>query len=242
MKPVKSKFFREMSEYDYNTLDTSIDDDLREIMLEEKIRSEFKKGTHDLIESVVIEEDIEQIEYVRSLESDPLFREARNDLPDFFIDPRVELKMTKTMGRGCFAKSFIPKNTLIESAAVILVHKDTFKELNIYNGDTHKLSEYPFSWGRDGLCALAMGWGGLYNHQPFPNAVWRPNYDIESMQYTTCKDIEAGEEIFIRYLPLNRLDNLWFPCSASEEAAKMYRAKSEDPIDPMTWAAFNGAK
>ena len=239
-----SKFFREMDVYMGSSRDVDFEDDFKIALLEERIRNETKalNSKEQSHQSYVLEEDQEQIEYVRKLETDPLFRESRDSLPQYFIDRRVELKMTVTMGRGCFARDFIPKNTLIESAPVILVHRDTFKELNIYNGDTHKLSEYPFSWGRDGLCALALGWGGLYNHQPFPNAVWRPNYDIESMQYTTCKDIEAGEEIFIRYLPLNRLDNLWFPCSASEEAAKTYRAKSEDPINPMTWAAFNGAK
>lgn len=127
------------------------------------------------------------------------------------------------MGKGCFATARIEKNTLIESAPVILVHNDTFKNLNEYNGGTHKLSEYPFSWGRDGMCALALGYGGIYNHKPEPNVVWRPSYEHESIQYTTCRDIEEGEEIFIRYLPLNRLDSLWFEDSASIEAANVWR-------------------
>ena len=242
MKPVKSKFFREMDVYMGSSRDVDFEDDFKIALLEERIRNETKalNSKEQSHQSYVLEEDQEQIEYVRKLEADPLFRESRDALPQYFIDHRVELKMTETMGRGCFAKDFIPKNTLIESAPVILVHRDTFAELNINNGGVHKLSEYPFTWGRDGLCAVALGWGGVYNHQLFPNTIWRPNYRYESIQYTTCQDIEAGEEIFIRYLPLDKLDGLWFSCEASEEASKTYREKRQNPGDPMTWGYPTG--
>lgn len=217
--------------------DIDFDDDLEVALLEERIRNETKALTsrEQNNQSYVLEEDQEQIEYVRKLESDSIFRESRDALPQYFIDDRVELKMTDTMGRGCFAKDFIPKNTLIESAPVILVHRDTFAELNGYNGGTHKLSEYPFTWGRNGLCAIALGWGGVYNHQPFPNTVWRPSYEFESIQYTTCRDIEAGEEIFIRYVPLEKLDGLWFSCEESEKVAKKLRGKREDLANMSSW-------
>ena len=140
--------------------------------------------------------------------------------------------MTPGMGKGCFATSRIDKNTLIESCPVILVHGDTFQNLNELNGGVHKLSEYPFSWGRDGMCAIALGYGGIYNHRPDPNVVWRPSYEHESIQYTTSRAIEAGEEIFIRYLPLNRLDSLWFEDPDSIKAADVWRKqKSSSAID-----------
>lgn len=174
------------------------------------------------MEADVDESDDVDIEYTRR-ERSSIFKVAREDLPRWFIDSRVEVRNTPKMGKGCFALEDIEKNTLIESAPVILIHNDTFRNLNEYNGGVHKLSEYPFSWGRDGMCALALGYGGIYNHSHDPNVVWRPSYEYESIQYTTSRDIRRGEEIFIRYLPLNRLDSLWFEDEASIEAANVWR-------------------
>lgn len=167
-----------------------------------------------------MEED--EVEYVKR-ESQTLFRTDRSALPQWFIDPRVQVRTTPHMGKGCFTLGRIERNTLIESAPVILVHGDTFANLNEYNGGTHKLSEYPFAWGRDGMCAIALGYGGIYNHSHDPNVTWRPSYEHESIQYTACRDIEEGEEIFIRYLPLNKLDSLWFEDPNSIEVAGVWR-------------------
>ena len=200
---------------------------------------EIPKGRRPLPMPMVADdaEDLE-VNYVRKT-SGSIFRVAREDLPRWFIDHRVEVRMTPSMGKGCFALEDIEKNTLIESAPVILVHNDTFRNLNEFNGGVHKLSEYPFSWGRDGLCAIALGYGGIYNHKPSPNVVWRPSYEHESLQYTTSKDIRAGEEIFIRYLPLDRLDHLWFEDSDSQLAADVWRRdKSVSMGDIRTWDVY----
>lgn len=205
-----------MGDYDRSvTTRRLVDDDIPDI--------EIPRGWRPPPTPIESEEETDaNVEYVRK-EGGQLFRASRDDLPRWFTDPRVQVRSSPGMGKGCFATARIEKNTLIESAPVILVHNDTFKNLNEYNGGTHKLSEYPFSWGRDGMCALALGYGGIYNHKPEPNVVWRPSYEHESIQYTTCRDIEEGEEIFIRYLPLNRLDSLWFEDSASIEAANVWR-------------------
>ena len=172
-------------------------------------------------------------------EGTKLFTVPRANLPRWFIDHRVEVRMTSNMGKGCFALEHIEKNTLIESAPVILLHRDTFKNLNDYNVGVHKLSEYPFTWGMDGMCAIALGYGGIYNHSHDPNTVWRPNHEYESIQYTTCRDIEAGEEIFVRYLPLDRLDQLWFEDPASEaEALKWKKEFHMSMGDIRTWDVY----
>ena len=156
---------------------------------------------------------------------------TRNSLPQYFVDQRVQVRVTPNMGKGCFALEKIVKNTLIESAPVILMHKDTFANLNNITGIAHKLSDYPFSWGRDGLSVLALGYGGIYNHKVLPNLAWRPNYSLESMQYTTVRDIEAGEELFIRYVPLYNLGNLWFQDEESEEYARTHEQKKFEHIE-----------
>ena len=162
------------------------------------------------------EYDDSELTYKNSSESSVMFSSSRLDQAQFFIDHRVQVRMTPTMGLGCFAVEKIPEKVLIESSPVILVHRDTFMNLNLFNGGMHKLSEYPFSWGVDGMCAVSMGYGSLYNHKPFPNVAWRPNREMQSMQYVTRRDIEAGEELFIRYLPLDRMDSLWFHDEESE--------------------------
>ncbi len=169
-----------------------------------------------------------------------IFTCARVDLPRYFIDARVQVRMTENMGKGCFALEDIEKNTVVESAPVILVHNDTFSSLNEINGGTHKLSEYPFGWGRDGMVAFALGYGGIYNHKVEANLSWRPNYENEALQYTAVRDIKAGEELFIRYLPLYKLFALWFHDEESEAYAKAYEiSQREDPGTLKSWKMLN---
>jgi hypothetical protein len=174
--------------------------------------------------------------YKKSESSSLNFSKTRDQLPRFFIDSRVEVRMTESMGLGCFAKDDIPISTIIESCPVILVHNDTFKNLNYHNSGKHKLSEYPFSWGRDGLCAFALGYGGIYNHKVFPNVSWRPNHDLQSIQYVTKTDVKKDSELFIRYLPLSSLELLWFYDAESEDYAKKRGERAKETMGVIsTW-------
>jgi SET domain-containing protein len=221
------KFFREPDEYQALR---EKDETLPEIP------SQAKKSPMPI--ALGDEEQDAQITYSKK-EGTRLFTVSRESMPRWFIDRRVEVRMTPKMGKGCFALDRIEKNTLIESAPVILVHRDTFKNLNDYNGGTHKLSEYPFSWGVDGMCAISLGYGGIYNHSVNPNVVWRPNHEYESLQYTTSRDIEAGEEIFVRYLPLDKLDHLWFEDPASEAEALKWKKENRTNLgDIRTWDVY----
>lgn len=221
------KFFREPDEYQALR---EKDETLPEIP------SQVKKPPMPI--AIDEEEQDAQVTYSKK-EGTRLFTVSRESMPRWFIDRRVEVRMTAKMGKGCFALEHIEKNTLIESAPVILVHRDTFKNLNDYNGGTHKLSEYPFSWGTDGMCAISLGYGGIYNHRVNPNVVWRPNHEYESIQYTTSRDIEAGEEIFVRYLPLDKLDHLWFEDSESEAEALKWKKENRTNLgDIRTWDVY----
>lgn len=231
----KSRFFREQKD---ETSEERIDDPTIRRYVGPYSRNAHKLAT--VMESDQIPPDDPDVKLHFYRKEGSLFTATRTDLPSFFVDPRVQVRMTPTMGKGCFALEDIKKNTLIESSPVILVHKDTFSNLNMMNGGVHKISEYPFGWGRDGLCALAMGYGGIYNHRVEMNVAWRPNYDLESIQYTTCRDIEAGEELFIRYLPLSKLGNLWFEDPESEKIAEQHdRARiDESPENMQSWKIF----
>ena len=145
-----------------------------------------------------------------------MFREPRKSLPQVFIDERVEAKKSSIHGWGCFAKEDIEPNILIESAPIILCHKDVMDALYDMNSSRHILQDYPFSW-KDGMLAYAMGWAAVYNHQNDNNCRWRPNYDYETLEFTTKKKIKAGEEITVRYLPYRLRGGLWFVDEQDED-------------------------
>lgn len=236
----KSRFFREMSQFES---DRDPDSNFIEgKSLYERPFSAKKNLSEpgmDFSEDEFADFSDPDITVTYKRDDKKLFTCSRNNLPQFFIDARVQVRMTSNMGKGCFALEKIEKNTVIESAPVIFLHRDTFVNLNEYNGGTHKLSEYPFSWGRDGLVVFALGYGGIYNHKVDPNLSWRPNYQMETIQYTAVRDIEAGEELFIRYVPLHKLGDLWFSDEESEERAKLYEnSTKEDPGTFKTWNMF----
>lgn len=233
----KFKFFREKSDVTVTVSDDSYFPERSYIGPYSK-RSAVTSVGMEVDNEDSSSDKLETVNFFRKGET-KLFTQVRSDLPQFFVDPRVQVRMTPSMGKGVFATEDIAKNTLIESAPVILVHKDTFSTLNNFNGGVHKFSEYPFGWGRDGLCAFALGYGGIYNHKVNCNLAWRPNYDYESMQYTTTRDIVAGEELFIRYVPLYKLADLWFEDEESEKYAKAYeKAMREDPGTIKSWKLF----
>ena len=219
---MSSKFFREMTPFEP-----------REEKYHYIPQEKFRLRT-TIIENSEFEDD--ELVYTEAREKEVNFSTCRDHLPQFFIDSRVQVRMTETMGMGCFSLDDIPKNTLIESSPVLLVHNDTFKNLNSMNGGKHKLSEYPFSWGRDGCLAFSLGYGGLYNHNPFPSVVWRPNYEFQSMQFVTTRSVTKGEELFIRYLPLSKLENLWFYDEDSDKYLKQRGEKAPQSMgNVMSW-------
>ena len=184
------------------------------------------------------DEDEVNITYKKNSNS-KFWADKREEYPDFFIDHRLECRMTDTMGRGIFATEDIEENILIESAPVILCHRNILQEVVHIHGKV-SLSEYPFGWGKNGLMAISMGWGGIYNHSPRPNVKWLPNYDIESIEYRTVKPVKKGDQLFVRYLPVHQLENRWFEDAASEEIVEQRENMEwkEDPGTFNSWAMW----
>jgi SET domain-containing protein len=166
---------------------------------------------------------------------------TRVDYPNFFIDQRLEIKVSQIHGLGVFANAAISNRTLIEASPVIVFHRDTYKLLNEYtgakrnwrhettaSGSRHILMDYPFAWNQTHN-AMAMGWGGLYNHSTFePNTKWQPNEEFNSLDFYANRDIEPGEELLIRYLPVSRVGKLWFIEEGTEHMlGKIDRAGSD---------------
>lgn len=63
-----------------------------------------------------------------------------------------------------------------------------------------KLHDYYFLWGDDQQqCAIALGYGSLYNHAYEPNARYLLDYEHDTIDFYCIKKIEAGEEITVNY-------------------------------------------
>lgn len=217
----KYRFFKEQEELSNFT----VDDENGDLFF-------IPNGKEKLNTSIIEPSDYDDSElvYTHSSNSKIDFSQSRLDQPQYFIDKRIQVRKTPTMGLGCFSIEKIPEKTIIESCPVILVHRDTFLNLNLYNGAVHKLSEYPFNWRADGMVAFALGYGGIYNHSVSPNVVWRPDHNNQSIQFTSIKEIEPGQELFIRYLPLSNLDRLWFYDEDSVKYVKENKVESKKDL------------
>jgi SET domain-containing protein len=101
----------------------------------------------------------------------------------------VEIRQTKTKGRGVFARTFIPKGTVIERVPVIIVTWDKI--------DESELAHYAYSW-TETKAAIALGYGSLYNHSFRPNAYYE-DVGRQTKVFTAFRDIQPGEEVTINY-------------------------------------------
>ncbi len=156
-----------------------------------------------------------------------MFKEPRSSLPQFFIHENIECKNSSIHGVGVFAKKDIPARTIIESCAVLPFHVDTLHTLQEANdNERHVLQDYVFKWKPGHFC-IAWGWVSLYNHKDENNAQWRTNHELKSIEITTVKEIKAGEEIFIKYMPTKLKALLWFTQEGDETRIEDQQAATD---------------
>lgn len=111
-------------------------------------------------------------------------------------------------GRGVFATRDIKSGELIHVAPVIVLTKDEYEIV----AEHTILSNYVFNWHkRHKNCALALGYGSLFNHSYNPNALYKLQLKKQTIDFYAYTDIKAGEEILINYNgdPDNN-EPLWF--------------------------------
>lgn len=121
--------------------------------------------------------------------------------------PGLYITHSDGRGRGVFTSQPIQTGEVIEICPVLIIPKS---ELPIIHKTV--LHDYYFLWGNDlEECAIALGFGSIYNHELHPNAnfildIYNKTIDIEAI-----KPIEAGDEITLNYHgePGNE-DELWF--------------------------------
>lgn len=114
---------------------------------------------------------------------------------------------SSSKGRGVYSSVDIQEGDLIEICNIIIIPK---RELPIIHKTV--LHDYYFLWGEDlDDCAIALGYGSLYNHEIYPNANFILDIQNKTIDIEAIKPIKAGEEITINYHgePGNE-DKLWF--------------------------------
>ena len=124
----------------------------------------------------------------------------RTQIPHLYLEKTAK-------GRAVFTGREIESNSIIEICPVIVLSKD---DSNIIHQT--KLHDYYFMWDmNEETCAIALGYGSLYNHSEKANAEFEILHAEKEIQFKSLGPIEAGEEICINYISLkNEGYGLWF--------------------------------
>lgn len=109
--------------------------------------------------------------------------------------PGLYIANTNGRGRGVFTSIDICEGDIIEICPIILIPKSQLPII-------HKtiLHDYYFLWGEDmDQCAIALGFGSLYNHEVHSNANFILDLENDTIDILAIKDISAGSEITLNY-------------------------------------------
>lgn len=150
----------------------------------------------------------------------------------WYIIPHVRARKSSIHGLGLFAIKKIPNGTMIERSPVIISDRFTFRCLDDIMGIRHIMSDYPFKWNRH-ESAFALGFSGLINHShEDPNVLFKFNYDYPAIEFYAKRNIEAGEELLMQYVPDYSLDKLWF------ETEENFETINQEQITPPNHIGF----
>ncbi|MGN6804300.1 MAG: SET domain-containing protein [Ginsengibacter sp.] len=117
------------------------------------------------------------------------------------------MKRTAKKGRGVFTKEVIKANTVIEESPVIVMGAEDRMLL-----DKTLLHDYIFAWGNQkDQCCMALGFIPLYNHNYASNCEYFMDFEEETIQIKTVRQINADEELTINYNgDWNDAKRVWF--------------------------------
>lgn len=107
----------------------------------------------------------------------------------------LQIKRTKSKGRGVFATRDFQVGEIIEICPVITLPEKDTKYI-----DNTKLYDYYFGWGKKfKRVAIALGYGSLYNHSYEPNAQYEKDFKRNNLVFRCLRPIAKGEEITVNY-------------------------------------------
>jgi SET domain-containing protein len=105
----------------------------------------------------------------------------------------VEIRDAEGMGRGVFAVSHIPADTLLCSDPVMMIPRDQCPKGSF-------LDTIVFLWSEvmeDGLNqnAIVLGLGTVMNHSKSPNVIVYFEQNPDRVDFYALRDIEPGEQL-----------------------------------------------
>jgi len=119
--------------------------------------------------------------------------------------PGLFIMNTDQRGRGVFTSKAIKEGDMIEICPLIIIPP---KEVKVIHQTV--LHDYYFLWTKPANSAcIALGFGSLYNHSSLNNAEVFMDIESKEIEIRACKEIIAGEEIFIDYNDGNK-EQVWF--------------------------------
>lgn len=124
-----------------------------------------------------------------------------------FIATALYVDETAGRGRGVFTRENLKKNTVIETAPVLVMSQKDRGFL-----DQTLLHDYIFEWGeRQDQCCMALGYVPLYNHSYQSNCEYEMNFRKATITIRTVRAVKAGEELSINYNgDWNNGKKVWF--------------------------------
>lgn len=109
--------------------------------------------------------------------------------------PGLYILHSEDKGRGVYTSQEIDADEIIEVCPVLVLPPH---ELSIIHKTS--LHDYYFLWGvEQNQCAIALGFGSLYNHKNPPNAIFEMDYDAQTIDIRSTRKIAPGDEITIDY-------------------------------------------
>ena len=109
----------------------------------------------------------------------------------------MEVRETRTKGRGVFALVKFARGEMIEATPVILIPAEQWHHI-----EPTVLALYIYNFGptaEQEHAAIALGNGSLYNHSYRPNAEYIKDWPEQLIRFVAIRDIEPGEEITVNY-------------------------------------------
>lgn len=107
--------------------------------------------------------------------------------------PYIHIKETKNFGRGLYANRLISKGTIIELSPLIVLSKEHTKIAT----DT-VLNNYWYYYDQN-KCAIALGYGSLFNHHLEPNITYQIDKNKNIIKFIALVEIIKNQQLFINY-------------------------------------------